>query len=72
MFLNPITENEVSSITSKLRTIIKSTDINRILTWLLKQYKQNITSIVTNLINASFQSDIFPDIIRISTIVPTV
>ena len=69
MFLTPVTVTEVISVIKSLPTK-RSTDINNISTWLFKQCYLSVVDIFTELINASFQNGVFPNVYKLAKVIP--
>lgn len=69
MALTPVDEAEVSRVIQKLNSK-KTCDNNGISVWLLKQCFKNILIPLTKIINSSFETGIFPSILKIAKVVP--
>lgn len=69
MALTPVDEEEVSRVIQKLNSK-KTCDANGISVWLLKQCFKNVLTPLTQLINSSFETGIFPSILKIAKVVP--
>jgi hypothetical protein len=69
MFFGSVSQVEVERAILSLKTKTFC-GIDGILSSLLKQSHNPILSVITELLNASLQSGIFPDIFKISNIIP--
>ena len=68
-FLKPATVKEVISVINEMKTS-KSTGSNSISTHILKINSKIICKPLTYLINLSFSSGIFPDLLKASNVIP--
>lgn len=69
MFLFPVTENEVENVAKGLKKK-SSAGIDGIPDCIVKQCIQLLKKPLTNIYNASFDSGIFPDQLKIANIIP--
>jgi hypothetical protein len=69
MFLSEVTEQEVSKTIRELKTK-KSDDVNGMSTWLLKQCQIGLAGPLTEIINLSFKSGIFPNSLKAAKVIP--
>jgi len=69
MFLNPVTVTEVISVIKSLPPK-RSTDINDLSSWLIKQCYLPVVDIFTELINESFQTGVFPQVYKLAKVIP--
>jgi hypothetical protein len=69
MFLFPVTENEVENVAKGLKKK-SSAGIDGIPDCIVKQCIQLLKKPLTNIYNASFDSGIFPDQLKIAKVIP--
>ena len=69
MFLNPTDINEINSTITRLKPN-KSSGIDNISTWLLKELQPAICKPLAIMINKSLEQGIFPDKLKIAKIIP--
>ena len=69
LFLKPTNEEEVNSITKQMKTN-KAIGPNSILTKILKINQHIIAKPLVHLINLSFSTGVFPDLLKIANIKP--
>ena len=67
-YLFPVTNEECLSVISNLKN--RTSDVNCISVSMLKSAKHVLASPITRLINNSFETGIFPDILKIAVITP--
>ena len=68
-FISPTSRFEVFNLISNLKTR-KASGPNSIPTVILKQFNNEISSILSNLFNLSFSTGVFPDILKTSSVLP--
>ena len=68
-FITPTTVEEVNDLISDLKAS-KSIERSSLPAKIMKQSNDIIASLLAELINKSFQSDIFPDIFKIAKVIP--
>jgi hypothetical protein len=69
MFLSPITENEVEKAAKALKNKL-STGIDEIPDCVVKQCTKVLKRPLTNIYNASLESGIFPDQLKVAEVIP--
>ncbi len=70
MELRPVTEEEVYDLVGKLSN--KCCLLDAVPTWLLKENKSCFVPFITNVINVSFESGVFPDPLKEAIISPVI
>ena len=68
MFLYPVTKSECIDVISKLNN--KRTDVNSISIGMLKNFREILSMSLVKLINISFETGVFPDMLKIACITP--
>lgn len=69
MVLLPVTEDEVAKVLKQLPSK-KSTDVNGVSVWLLRECWAHLVSPLTSLVNASFESGVFPSALKAAKVIP--
>ena len=68
MFLYPVTKSECIDVISRLTN--RKTDVNSISIGMLKNFREILSLPLVKLINISFETVFFPDMIKIACITP--
>ena len=68
-FISPTSQFEVFNIISNLKSS-KASGPNSIPTVILKQFNNEISYVLSNLFNLSFSTGVFPDVLKISSVLP--
>lgn len=69
MSMSPVIKWEIITVNNKLK-LSKSTDMNKISIWLIKQYSEGIFNPLIVFINDSFESGVFPEILKTGKVIP--
>jgi hypothetical protein len=69
MFVSPVTESEVERVAKVLKNIL-SAGIDEISNYVVKQCIKLLKKLLANIYNASLESGIFPDQLKVAKVVP--
>lgn len=69
MFLMPFSENEIINVIASLNNT-QAVGFDEICTHVVKECKAELCTIITHLVNSSFESGIFPELLKTSIVKP--